>query len=465
MPPPYTLPNQWLGRKIKCDLSRNKHHRRVAETPSSKASHPNRRLPPRGHHMPSKTRLFAETRSSRPLRPLAHATAAALALLLAGAASAQNYPITPAQRATADQVAQTGVPLSELAPNAPDSYTIKRGDTLWAISGIFLRTPWRWPELWGMNRQDIQNPHRIYPGQVLYLVKSDGRALLSTRPGGANGDLATVRVTPRTRYESLGDSAIPPVSLQAIESFLTEPMIVDETTFARAPRIVATQENRVLLSRGDRAYARALYGDDPQGEPLAVVDGRSIDYRVFRNATPLKDPTSGEILGYEAQYVGKAQLVSSETRRNSSDGNGKVLSELVPASIDILAAKEEMRVGDRMLPEPERELSNYVPRAPETAQRGQIVSVYGNAVANAAQNQVVTINRGRQHGVERGHVLALQREANTLTDTTDEARPQIRLPGERNGLMMVFRTFDKVSYALVLQITDGVKVGDHFMNP
>lgn len=415
--------------------------------------------------MPSNTRLSANTRPSHLLRPLALATAAALGMLLASGASAQNFPITPGQRATADQVAQAGVPLSELSPNAPDSYTIKRGDTLWAISGIFLKTPWRWPELWGMNRQDIQNPHRIYPGQVLYLDRSGGRArLLTSRPNGS-GDVETVRVTPRTRFESLGESAIPPVSLQAIESFLTEPMIVDEATFSRAPRIVATQEDRVLLSRGDRAYARALYGDSPQGEPLAVVDGKSIDYRVFRNATPLKDPSTGEVLGYEAQYVGKAQLVSSETRRNGTSSNGKVVNELVPAAIDIVAAKEEMRVGDRMLPEPERELSNYVPRAPETAQNGQIVSVYGNAVNYAAQNQVVTINRGRAHGLERGHVLALQRESNTLTDTTDQARPEIRLPGERNGLMMVFRTFDKVSYALVLQISTGVKVGDRFGNP
>ncbi|WP_066273632.1 LysM peptidoglycan-binding domain-containing protein [Hydrogenophaga palleronii] len=412
--------------------------------------------------MPLHTRQSADVPSAfRSLRPLARATVV-LATLIVGTASAQNFPITPGQRATADQVAQRGVPLSELAPNAPDRYTIKRGDTLWAISGIFLKTPWRWPELWGMNRQDIQNPHRIYPGQVLYLLKQDGRAYLSTRPAGA-GDTTTVRVSPRTRYESLADSAIPPVSMQAIESFLTEPMIVDEATFARAPRIVATQENRVLLTRGDRAYARALYGDSVQGEPLTVVEGKSIDYRVFRNATPLRDPTTNEVLGYEAQYVGKSQLVSGETQRASLAD--KSATELVPASIDIVSAKEEIRVGDRLLPEPERELTHFVPRAPETAQNGQIVSVYGNAVRYAAQNQVVAINRGREHGLERGHVLALQRESNLVTDTTDSARPQLRLPGERNGLMMVFRTFDKVSYALVLQITDGVKVGDRFINP
>jgi hypothetical protein len=413
--------------------------------------------------MPLQTRQSAELLSLRTLRPLACA-AAVLATLIASGASAQNFPITQGQRATADQVAQNGVPLSELAPNAPDSYTIQRGDTLWAISGVFLKTPWRWPELWGMNRAEIQNPHRIYPGQMLYLIKSGDRAMLSTRPANG-GDTTTVRVSPRTRYESLSDSAVPPVSLQAIEAFLTEPMIVDEATFARAPRIVATQENRVLLTRGDRAYARALYGDGPQSEPLQVVENKSIDLRVFRNATPLRDPTTNEILGYEAQYVGKAQLVSSESQRPAADGNGKTPAEIVPATIDIVAAKEEIRVGDRLLPEPERELSNFVPRAPSTLQNGQIVSVYGNAVRYAAQNQVVTINRGRAHGIERGHVLALQKESGQFTDTTDQTRPQVRLPGERNGLMMVFRTFDKVSYALVLQITDGVKVGDRFVNP
>jgi len=317
-----------------------------------------------------------------------------------------------------------------------------------------------------MNLQDIRNPHLIFPGQVLYLDKSNGRARLSTRPPGASGgDPDTVRVSPRTRFESLGDSGIPPISLQAIEAFLTEPMIVDEATFARAPRIVATQETRVLLSRGDRAYARGQYSSGAAGEALTDSPGKSRDFRVFRNAVPLKDPTTGEILGFEAQYVGKALLERGESTREVTDAKGKVQTELVPATIDIVVAKEEMRVGDRLLPEPPRELPNYVPSAPTSAQAGQIVSVYGNAVTFAAQNQVVAINRGTAHGLERGHVLALQRESHLVTDKTDDARPQMRLPGERNGLMMVFRTFDKVSYALVLQITDGVKVGDRFTNP
>lgn len=411
--------------------------------------------------MPSNTRLISS---------IASAVGLACAAQLASAQgrpvpAEQRYPVTPAQRATASQVAQAGVPLSELAPNAPDSYTVKGGDTLWDISGVFLRSQWRWPELWGMNLDDIKNPHRIYPGQVLYLLKSGDRAILSTRPGNGSGDPTTVKVSPRTRYESLADSAIPPISLQSIESFLNEAIILNEDTLIRAPRIVAAQENRVLLSRGDRAYARAISTETPNAEPLLVSEGRSIGYRVFRNATPLRDPTTNEVLGYEAHYLGKANVLRSESRRDGTNAKGEKITEIVPASLDITSAKEEMRVGDRLLPEPPREFPNFVPRAPQGTQSGQIVSVYGNAVNFAAQNMVVTINRGKQNGLEPGHVLALLRESNLVTDPTDSARPDIRLPGERNGLMMVFRTFDRVSYAIVLDITDGVRVGDRFVNP
>jgi hypothetical protein len=410
--------------------------------------------------MPSTTRLISSIASA-----VAGLCAAHVALAQSGPIPAeQRYPVTPEQRSTANQVAQTGVPLSELAPNAPDSHTVRSGDTLWGISGIFLRSPWRWPELWGMNLEDIKNPHRIYPGQVLYLIKANGRAILSTRPG-SGGEPGTVKVSPRTRYESLADSAIPPISLQSLEAFLTEAMIVDEDTLNRAPRFVATQEGRVLLSRGDRAYARALSTETPDANPLTVIDGRSTGYRVFRNATPLRDPSTNEVLGYEAHYLGKANVVRSETRRDGLDAKGQKISEIVPASLDITAAKEEIRVGDRLLPEPPRSFANFVPRSPQGPQSGQIVSVYGNAVTFAAQNTVVSINRGQRHGLEPGHVLAILRESNIVTDTTDSARPDLRLPGERNGLMMVFRSFDRVSYAIVLDIAEGVRVGDRFVNP
>ena len=398
-------------------------------------------------------------------RPLSLAAAALLGSITG--AQAQNFTITADQQATAAQVAHTGVPLADLASNAPSSYTVKQGDTLWAISGMFLKSPWRWPELWGMNREDIRNPHRIYPGQLLTLEKINGRAVLRSRQANSEGPPTyTVRVSPHTRSALLSDPAIPTLAPQAIEPFLAEPLIVDEATFAMAPRIVATQEGRVLLSRGDRAYARGGYsaGSSP-GKPLSDEDGEAFNFRVFRNAKPLKDPRTQAILGYEAQYVGQAELVRGESSTQTEDKDGQMQLELVPATIDITASKEEMRVGDRLIAEPPRELRNYVPHAPSFPVNGQIVSMYGNTVAYSGENQIVVINQGSDDGMERGHVMAVLKDGQRLQDKTDSARPQIKLPNERNGLMMVFRTFEHLSYALLLQVTDGVKVGDRFTNP
>lgn len=387
--------------------------------------------------------------------------AAVAGSLLGTPGLAQNLPVTAEQKAVAAQVAQAGIPLGELAADAPDNYTIKPGDTLWAISGLFLKSPWRWPELWGMNLGDIKNPHRIYPGQRLFLERKDGRATLRTSASASESPpTETVRVSPRTRYETLESGALPAIKAHLIEPFLAEPIIVDEQGLQNAPRIVAAQDSRVLLTRGDRAYARGQ-----TGTPLLDAPGKQQEFRIFRSATPLKDPTSGEILGYEAQYVGKAVLIRSETSQTITGKDGKESTEITPATIDILAAKEEMRVGDRLLPEPARELLSYVPRAPAGAIDGRIVSVYGSAVVNAAQNQVVVINKGSRDGMERGHVLAIQKYGERLVDKTDATRPTIKLPDERNGLLMVFRTFDRLSYALVLDITDGVKVGDRLINP
>ena len=379
-----------------------------------------------------------------------------------GNAAAQNFPITDGQRQTANQVAQAGVPLSEIAAGAPDRYTVKSGDTLWAISRLFLKGPWRWPELWGMNLKEVRNPHLIYPGQVLVLERKDGRATLRLA-GAEDGQYATdgsVRVSPRTRYEALSDVGLPTLRSSAIEPFLAEPVVVDEKTLQLAPRIVSAQEGRVLLTRGDRAYARG-----PADAPLMDDQARLKQYRVFRNATPLKDPVTKEILGYEAQYVGKATLVRGETTAQVEEKSGTPSTAIVPATIDIIAAKEEMRVGDRLLPEPPRQLQSYTPHAPPLNMDGRIVSVYGSAVVNAAQNQVVAINRGTRDGIEIGHVMAIVKDGERVVDKSDPARPLMKLPDERNGLLMVFRTFDRVSYALILEITDGVRVGDRLISP
>jgi hypothetical protein len=384
--------------------------------------------------------------------------------LLSTPAHSQSFPVTPAQSATARQVAQAGVPLSALAPDAPDHYTVQPGDTLWAIAALFLRSPWRWPELWGMNLEQIRNPHLIYPGQQLFLEKLDGQARLRLGRGGASAGadaagLPTVRLSPRTRQETLSQ-ALSTLPANAIMPFLTEPLIVEEHELAAAPRIVATAEHRVLLTRGDRAYARG-----PLDAPL--LDGANAPrrFRVFRPATALKDPVSGEVLGHETQYVGQADLLRGETSQDTDEANGQRLTLPVPATLDIVSAKEEMRVGDRLLPEPEREFPSYTPRAPQEPVDARIVSVYGSAVVNASQNQVVAINRGRRDGLESGHVLAILKDGRRLADRTDQERALIKLPDERNGLLMVFRTFERLSYGLVLDITDSVRVGDRLVNP
>jgi hypothetical protein len=378
-----------------------------------------------------------------------HARLAAVGLSLGAALTgtalaAGNFPITEEWRNTARKVAEAGVPLSELAPNAPDSYTVKRGDTLWAISGLFLKSPWRWPELWGMNLDDIRNPHLIYPGQVLFLEKTGDRARLRVaQPVG--GD--TLKLSPRARGTPLDSDAIPSIPFHLIEPFLNEAVIFTDNELAVAPRIVATQEGRVLLSRGDTAYVR--------GE----LAGNTA-FRIFREPKPLKDPTTGELLGWEAAYVGATETVRSGETRTGSDGK----PEIIPATFSITSIRQEANVGDRLAPVPAREFTNYAPHAPASPIAGQIVSLYGDALT-AGQNQIVALNRGARDGVERGHVLALWRTGNKVIDRTDPSRPTIKLPDERHGLLFVFRVFDRMSYALILSVKEPVKPGDRFTQP
>jgi LysM repeat protein len=380
--------------------------------------------------------------------PLALAGAALASTLLAsGGALAQTtpdgrYPVTTEQRRTAEQVAQAGVPLSALAPSAPDVYTVKKGDTLWDISSVFLTTPWRWPELWGMNKEQISNPHLIYPGQVLRLVKVDGRATLQVAQPealpGAPGD--QVRLSPRVR--DLGadrDGAIPSIPNNLIEPFLSKPMVVEANELSRYPRIVAAQEGRVYLGRGDTAYARG------------ITDERIENYHVFRPARPLYDPDDTarkSPIAYEAFYLGTARMAK----------RGEV------ATLRIQDSKQEMGVGDRLVPIERQQLIAYVPRRPERAVDGRIVSVYGG-VNQAGTQSIVTINRGRRDGLEVGHVLALLSTGETILDRTADKREYVKLPDERIGEMFVFRVFDGISYALVMRVQQPVKVGDRFQQP
>ena len=392
------------------------------------------------------------TRRQRSDVPVRRVSAMACAsVLLAGVVSvgtahAADFPITGAQRDTAQKVAQGGVALSELAPNAPDSYTIKPRDTLWDISKLFLKSPWRWPELWGMNLDQIRNPHLIYPGQVLYLDKSGGRARLRlAQPMG--GDNGSVKLSPRVRSASLDNGAIASIPFHLIEPFLNEAVIFQTNELETSPRIVATQEGRVLVGRGDTAYVRGDLGTNRE-------------YRIFREPRPLRDPSTKEVLGFEANFVGTAEYVQQGETRTGADGK----PEIIPATFTVTSIRQEGGVGDRLTPVPAREFSNYAPHAPQGPLAGQIVSIYGDAIT-AGQNQIVALNKGSRDGVERGHVLALWRDGEKTLDRTDPGRPTIKLPDERHGMLFVFRVFDRMSYALILSVKEPVKPGDKFTQP
>jgi LysM repeat protein len=375
---------------------------------------------------------------------LAAAAALPVATALAQTMPDGRFPVTPEQRRAAEQAAQAGVPLSELAPNAPDSHTVKRGDTLWGISGIFLKSPWRWPELWGMNKAQIANPHLIYPGQVLRLVKSDGRARLelagsaATPAASAPGDV--VRLSPRTREEELGAAAIPSIPNHLIEPFLSRPLVVEANRLDAYPRIVATQEGRVYLGRGDTAYARG------------VTDPAVKSYNVFRTAQPLFDPDDTarrRPIAYEAFFLGTAAVT-----KTGDD----------VTTLRIVDSKQEIGEGDRLIPVERLTLASYVPRRPQQQIDARIVSVYGG-LDNAAGGSVVTLNRGRADGLEVGDVLALLQVGGTITDRTVRGWQSVELPDERIGEVFVFRVFDHIAYALVVRSTVPVKVGDRLREP
>jgi hypothetical protein len=249
------------------------------------------------------------------------------------------------------------------------------------------------------------------------------------------------------RISAVDSSPIPTIPLHLIQPFLTEAVVFETDALATAPRIVATQEGHVLVGKGDTAYARGDFAG-------------ATDFRIFRTSRTLRDPATNEILGYEAPYVGAADMVRpAEDRRTA---NGK--TEIVPATLQIKDVKQEVGVGDRLAPAPQRSLERYVPHAPDRPMAGQIAAIYGDAL-NAGQNQIVALNRGKRDGVERGHVFALWRDGEAVMDKTRDKAQAIKLPDERHGVLFVFEVYERVSYALIISVKEPVKAGDRFTQP
>jgi hypothetical protein len=360
-----------------------------------------------------------------------------------------------------------------LQKNAPERHVVVKGDTLWGISGKFLKDPWQWPKVWRMNRGEIKNPHRIYPGDVVVLDTSSGSPQLKLVR-------ETVVLEPGVVEEPLDVEAIQTISPSVITPFLSQPLLIENGQLDTSPRIISGPDNRVILSPGARVYIND------------IKNGAGTHWNIYRPGEQLTDPDTREVLGTEAIYLGDVDIARYGA----------------PATGDIVRAKEEIFAKDRLVVSQDEFKSSFVPRAPEKEINGRIMRIYGG-VAEGGPNTVVSINRGKKDGLEEGHVLAIKRYGKVITDpeykdpnnnkvvpqekklkelnfdvytgsdgkkvvnfekgvkqTNVELQPgQVKLPDERVGLLMVFRTFDKISYGLIMNSTDAVYTLDAVQTP
>lgn len=342
-----------------------------------------------------------------------------------------------------------------LADDAPDSHVVVSGDTLWGISGKFLREPWRWPDVWRLNREEIRNPHLIYPGQVVVLDRNGPTLKLGKRIGGPQDRPLYEKRFPQV-YSDPARNAIQSIPLRAILPFLSEPLIVDDADDVRAGIVVATQEGRVFTSPGDTIFATR-------------INPEISNWNIYRKASPLKDPLTGELLGFEAAYLGQAR-VSAQAGVLAPDAGGETETTRegapIPASLIVTSFKQEIGKGDRLLPAGPSDLPSYVPHAPEQELTGRVVSIY-NGVGGAGRHNVVAISVGKRDQVEVGHVLALHRNRGETIYREDNVGPaqRYKLPEHRYGLVFVFRVFERVAYALVMESDGPAAVSDSVRKP
>ncbi len=323
---------------------------------------------------------------------------------------------------------------AELKADHPDTYVVKKGDTLWDISGRFLQKPWHWPEIWHVN-PEIGNPHLIFPGDILKLVYIDGKPYLVKASNG------TIKLRPQARVLSEGD-AINTIPLDMIRPYLIDEVVVDESTFDTAPYVVAHDDERVIAGGfDDRLYLRNLNSE------------AGASYGVYRKGKVYRSPGSEEILGVEARYL----------------ANGHIMRTGDPATMDLKKSRLEILEGDVALPRNEDPLPPvFAPRAPNFDVKASIISVYGG-VSQIGQYNIVVLDKGAREGMETGHVLSIYQKGRVVEDKIAAKRgadvTSVTLPEERAGELMVFRTFDKVSLALVMSATRPVHLNDVAKNP
>lgn len=337
-----------------------------------------------------------------------------------------------------------------LSADAPDQYVVKTGDTLWDISKVFLREPWYWPEIWYVNPQ-VANPHLIYPGDVLKLVYVDGQPRLTVAQRGGEtveSGRGGKRLSPEVRRQPLSQ-AVTAIPYDIVASFMGRPSLLTKEQVKTAPYVVAMRDSHMIGAIGNEVYARGI-GD-------AAADSR---YSVVHVEEELRDPDTNKLLGYSGIYV----------------GSGPVATEGDPAKILMTDSAREVLQGDKLFPESVEVNVDFVPHAPADEIDASIIAVRSHTVMG--QYQVVALNRGSNDGLEPGHILAAYQRGAVVRDTFAEgglgARRasrnssfgnKVQLPDERAGVIMVFKAFDNLSYALVMETTHEIRQGDRAKNP
>jgi hypothetical protein len=331
-----------------------------------------------------------------------------------------------------------------LAPNAPDSYVVKHGDTLWGISKVFLRDPWVWPEIWQVNPQ-IQNPHLIYPGDTLRLVYIDGKPRITVQRGMMERG-GSARVEPRVRSQPL-EAAVTTIPYEAVAAFMSKPSVLSDEQIKGAPYVLASRDTHVVIADGDMLYARGFSNPAAPGT----------HYNIIRVGDPLRDPDDNRIMGYDGIFT----------------GSGHVTRGGDPTTLLMTVSARETVPGDKLFAGGTDVALDFIPSAPKVRVDGRIMAV-SDGVSIIGQYEVVVINRGARDGLAPGNVLAVFDVGGTVRDTVSRGylgglsrltAAKVQLPDERSGTFMVFKTFDQISYGLIMEAKDVIRVADRVANP
>ncbi len=328
-------------------------------------------------------------------------------------------------------------------PEHPETYIVQKGDTLWDISSHFLRDPWYWPEIWYKNPQ-VNNPHLIYPGDELAIVYIGGQKRLQVVRRGETGELVEsqglriVKLSPRIRAQSI-DASIPSIPIESIRQLLEKPLIIDEDELAESAYVLDSRDNHLANAINDTLYVRKLDTESGNGR-----------YNIFRPHKPLVDTTTGETLGYEALYVGEAKL------ERGGD----------PASIRVTSVAREVLRDDRVLPINNLNVQrDFFPRPPSEEVQGKIISLL-DGISQVGQYQTVVINLGLRDDIKVGNVLEIVKTGAVVRDRFEEdPNFMVKLPDERNGIMMVVRTYEKMSFALIMEANSPIKLNTTVKTP